>query len=756
MDATKQHLSRLISLLAVLFIVDIISVFQNYWWKDTFRSVYWTLAIIAFLNLLFPKRHLMLRIPLDLCIAVITTFCVTWHRQPETVERFIERLPVLHPFLEITMAVVLVLMLVERFTTSKSRLMLVFAIGLLTITIRDSFSPLKLWINVVVLVVIFLLWHTLIHYRSLDNKTMTNLLKRPLSLFVPFTAVLAIITMIGISLPHGPPLLEDPYALWKKSRGESVPAFLGDTGYGASSPSSLVTTSGYSRDSSELGGGFNYDYSPVMIVETNYKGYLRGETKSIYDGKGWLDDEHNLNDSEVIIVGNDMNVNREPEAQYKEVQQKISILDKRTFPVLFVNGIARRLEEYVLDIGGSQREEPRLRPLETGFPLRDYSLDRRSHSIVSYPAAAADPIPVAHYSVTSNKLIIDTEGLKAADSSLNAFTEQTEQHQLYVSVPEIVPSRVYELAETVTEMAKNDYERALLLEHYLRSNYSYTNLPDTSLLTGQSDDFVDQFLFELQQGYCDYFSTAMVIMARTLGMPARWVKGYTAGINEAELFMMNSTPYLEEQMEPSNSGTFTVRNADAHSWVEIYFEGYGWVSFEPTPGFSIPQQYGSQQQADDLLQQIIPASELVSESETSVENDGWSLTAKQKSIIWLSCALLLTVIIALAAVRYRQSIKSRWRKFRYYAYTDNQMIVLEVNRLLRKGKRQGLPVSSTSTLRETIQAWKPYYPLAQQELEQLLTYFEAANYSKHEMTTQDVEKVRAIIERVKLSWKNKK
>src|SRR5690606_31228497 len=102
----------------------------------------------------------------------------------------------------------------------------------------------------------------------------------------------------------------------------------------------------------------------------------------------------------------------------------------------------------------------------------------------------------------------------------------------------------------------NDYERALLLEQYLRMNYRYTNTPDNSLLSGQSDDFVDQFLFELQEGYCDYFSTAMVIMARTLGMPARWVKGFTAGINEQDQLIMSNMPYMEEDYyEPSNSGT---------------------------------------------------------------------------------------------------------------------------------------------------------------------------------------------------------
>jgi len=750
-DATKQHLSRLISLLAVLFIVDIISVFQNYWWKDTFRSVYWTLAIIAFLNLLFPKRHLMLRIPLDLCIAVVTTFCVTWHRQPETVERFIERLPSLHPFLEITMAVVLVLILVERFTTSKSRLMLVFAIGLLTITIRDSFSPLKLWINVVVLVVIFLLWHTLIHYRSLDSKTMTNLLKRPLSLFVPFTAVLAIITMIGISLPHGPPLLEDPYALWKKSRGESVPAFLGDTGYGASSPSSLVTTSGYSRDSSELGGGFNYDYSTVLTVTTNQKGYLKGETKAYYNGKGWIDGS--LGSPEPVRLMDAISSTEAPLAKYADIEQQVTVHRNEWLPAIFSNGLPRMISELQYTYSESENEEY-VFEMDPSSTLIGYSWNETTASLLAPTEQTS--LPITHYTLQSSALIIDQDGLKQSRAAFgsNNVNDQAET-RAYVTIPETVPERVHELARTVTETGTNDYERALLLEQYLKMNYSYTNSPDLSRIIGSSDDFVDQFLFELQEGYCDYFSTSMVIMARALDMPARWVIGYTAGVNVVEEMYMNN-PFMESQMGNSldTSGTYTVRNADAHSWVEIYFEGYGWVPFEPTPGFTLPQQYEAKS-AEDLLNELLTP-ENSTEVEEQVSAGGWNLTDTQRSIIWWSCAALLIVIIAAIVIRYRLTLQIRWRKLRYYAYSDKQLIIFEVNQLLRKGKRLGLPSSDTSTMRETLQAWKEYYPSLQQELEQLLTYFEAANYSKHEMTTQDVEKVRAIIERVKLSWKNKK
>lgn len=744
-----HRFDRLLPLLALLFIIDIIAVFKGYWWKDTYSSIYWSLVLVTIINVIFPKLHPLIRIPLDLLIAIFITFRVTWHRQPEIVEHFSERFVVVHPFMEITMGVVLVLMLLERFVTNKRRLIIAFAIGLLILSIRDSFSPLRLWLHIACLVVLFLIWHTLLHYRSMDSATLTRLLKRPFALFSPVVAVLLCITIIGFSLPHGPPLLEDPYALWKKSRGESIPAFIGDKGYVSNTGTQLLTISGYSRDNSQLGGGFNYDYSPVMIVETTQKGYLRGETKSIYDGEGWIDSPE-LVMPEAVRVGQDITSSNESQAQYTKVHQTISILEKRTFPVLFVNGMAQQIESLVQDISGSQSEEPRLLAVESGFPLKEYNWDRNSNAIVT--PEGVEPTPVFNYSASSKALVIDSDGLKLANSSIDAFSNQEASYQLYVDVPPVVPTRVYELAETVTAAGTNDYERALLLEQHLRMNYMYTNTPDISLLTGTSSDFVDQFLFELQEGYCDYFSTAMVIMARTLGMPARWVKGYTAGVSEQEQ-MRNSSMYSQEQMQPVNSGKFTVRNADAHSWVEIYFAGYGWVPFEPTPGFSIPQQYGSQQ-VEDILQDLLPSSQPSATPDLSEATKESALTAGQKRLIVWGSLLLLVALIAALAIYHRGTLAIKWRNLRYMSYTNNERIVEETNALLRKGKRKGLPVNHNWTMRETLQQWKTYYPTAADELDELLHAFELASYSGTIMSEQQVEQVRKIVDHVKKQWKN--
>jgi hypothetical protein len=85
----------------------------------------------------------------------------------------------------------------------------------------------------------------------------------------------------------------------------------------------------------------------------------------------------------------------------------------------------------------------------------------------------------------------------------------------------------------------------------------------------RNQDYVDQFLFETKVGYCDNFSTSMVVLLRAAGIPARWAKGYTEG----------------ERTSLRGDSVYKVTNNNAHSWVEVYFPGMGWVPFEPTKGF---------------------------------------------------------------------------------------------------------------------------------------------------------------------------
>lgn len=138
----------------------------------------------------------------------------------------------------------------------------------------------------------------------------------------------------------------------------------------------------------------------------------------------------------------------------------------------------------------------------------------------------------------------------------------------YTQLPARLPERVITLARELTETATTPYEAARKIEQYLARGDVFRYATRDVPYVAAGEDFVDQFLFELKKGYCDHFSSSMVVMLRSLGIPARWVKGFGPG---------------ETVRDPSGDWVTVVRAKDAHAWVEAYMPGVGWVPFEPTP-----------------------------------------------------------------------------------------------------------------------------------------------------------------------------
>jgi transglutaminase-like putative cysteine protease len=161
----------------------------------------------------------------------------------------------------------------------------------------------------------------------------------------------------------------------------------------------------------------------------------------------------------------------------------------------------------------------------------------------------------ASYQIDSLVLRVGEAQLRAAGDNYPEWVRER-----YLALPDEVPARVLGLARDLTATQPTPYDRSLAIEAYLRS-FPYTlDLPQPP----GDRDVVDYFLFDLRQGYCDYYATAMVVLARAVGLPARLVIGYASGTYDA------------------TNHRYVVTEADAHSWVEIYFPKLGWVEFEPT------------------------------------------------------------------------------------------------------------------------------------------------------------------------------
>jgi transglutaminase-like putative cysteine protease len=164
--------------------------------------------------------------------------------------------------------------------------------------------------------------------------------------------------------------------------------------------------------------------------------------------------------------------------------------------------------------------------------------------------------PGSEYTAISYESNATEADLRAAGSNYPQWIRAR-----YLALPADSPRRISSLAKDWTAAAITPYDQALAIQDHLRKYEYALDIP----LAPANRDAVDYFLFDQQKGFCNYFASAMVLLARASGIPARLVTGYAAG-----------------SFDPIR-GSYTVIAADAHAWPELYFEGVGWVEFEPTP-----------------------------------------------------------------------------------------------------------------------------------------------------------------------------
>src|SRR5258707_11411206 len=146
-----------------------------------------------------------------------------------------------------------------------------------------------------------------------------------------------------------------------------------------------------------------------------------------------------------------------------------------------------------------------------------------------------------------------------------AGTEYPEDiRKLYLQLPPKLDPRIPQLAQKITAAAENPYDKSVVLESYLRRNFGYT----LNLAGKPGADPLAQFLFVTKAGHCEYFASAMAVMRWTLGSSSR----------EADRFLPREVHDVARD--------YNVRRSDAHSWVEAYFPGSGWITFDPTPAAS--------------------------------------------------------------------------------------------------------------------------------------------------------------------------
>ncbi len=279
------------------------------------------------------------------------------------------------------------------------------------------------------------------------------------------------------------------------------------------------------------------DDDVVMKVKSSTYDYYRGAVFDLYNGKGW----------EVSDSG------------YESFHSQSPPIELDT-PGVLVPDARTEVESFYIERDLTNIIFSGWRPVSLYFPGDQVKMDR-FYSLRSPYQLTAGTV----YSVVVERPLYDTGLLRRL-----SFPLRPDEESRYLQLPPDQHGdlrKVRELAEEVTAPYDDRYDKAAAIERYLQQNYRY----DLDVPPQQRDmDAVAYFLFQERAGYCEHFASAMAVMARSVGIPARVVTGYTGG-----------------EYNPLTA-MWEVRGSDAHAWVEIDFGPAGWVPFDPTPGFAVP------------------------------------------------------------------------------------------------------------------------------------------------------------------------
>lgn len=321
-----------------------------------------------------------------------------------------------------------------------------------------------------------------------------------------------------------------------------------------------LTATGYQPlGQDQLGGPASPTDDPVMQVRTPSRALLRATVKNEYTGAAWVDGTSGR--------------------RYLFISPRFAQLRRDLFDQARPDASVRAM------LPGARTLEVTMRADATStLFLTQRFLSPKGEGIVSYFSPSSEVFATRSlsagnsYAFSGRLLDGSTPGVR--DAVLTAHDASDPYYDTvrnaYLQLPASVEPQVYQIAREITAGAQSDFDRAAALCQYLQRGFPYT-LDQNTPPAGR--DFVSWFLLEEKRGYCTSFASALAVLARAAGLPARYIEGYAA--------------------EPDSDGVARVTQQDGHAWTEIYFPGFGWLPFDATPGGGEPDQGGSSGSQDD-------------------------------------------------------------------------------------------------------------------------------------------------------------
>ncbi|AWB45467.1 transglutaminase [Paenibacillus sp. CAA11] len=743
MDKTSRFSYSWYYVISIIWLLVIayqwLSFTDEVWYEETSKLVTFTLLTVAVIEAL-PFKGLYKWILKFIGVIAIHRWVLVKYGVyqpygpvfPDQVQQFTSNLV---PYVWFAVAAWALFELALRVVTGRYTILFFAGLNIIAFGILDSFTPYRLWVETAWTVFAGMAWLVCSHFRRFQLRHpqgFRHVRRHPLKIGLNIAVIFACVLLIGVSMPAVSPILTDPYSLWESWKETGSGQASSDKSDGTLSET-VRSSSGYSRDDSELGGGFNYDSTPVMSVTSTQRAYWRGETREFYTGEGWISTERSR---QFNRVGEQEDLFNQGSTALPSVTitQNITMLSSRKYPVMFGAYAIKNIQITDQSAAGFV---PNLLWNQKDAELKWDGYRSNARGSDKYPQS---------YSVTSEVPVIPVSKLEQ-QSYTDLFGADGPDMKAYLQLPANYPQRVTTLAEEITASGATPYAKMELLRNYLQLNYGYTNTPDESKRV--SKDFVEGFLFDVKEGYCDYFSTAMVTMARSVGMPARWVKGYAPG-QIADTNLMERT--ASQGVKPE-AATYTVTNSDAHSWAEIYFgEEYGWITFEATPGFVAPVVAEEQEEEPAVEEQPEVEEE---ESKPAPEPQIEKETTNYTWMVWGAVGVIV-VWAAYMLWKYRTALYfTVLRLRRGRELTPGEKVIAESRSWIGLMKRRGYKRLEHETLRETVVRWQQDEPEIAGQLGLLLQQFEKARYSPLEVADEEWRRTQLLTRQLRRLIKNK-
>jgi transglutaminase-like putative cysteine protease len=513
-------------------------------------------------------------------------------------------------------------------------------------------------------------------------------LLRPLTIFIVLSATIAYFA------PKFGPQWPNPMDFLKFNTSEA-------------SKEQEVSKIGYGLYDSQLGGPFKADNTIVFTAQTQNKQYWRVETKDFYTGKGW---------------------------EVSENPKKVSFKNKNDVVSWYEQNTKTATTEATITM---QKNYPHL-TYPAGLVSVDastdvsYSVDPFSEKI--YTMHGDSSTTLNSYKVTYEIPKFSIENLKAVKTNGGHETSSYFMTK-YTQLPESLPQRVRDLAVNLTNDKDNRYDKVLAIENYFTDN-SFVYETMNVLYPAKTQDYVDQFLFDTKSGYCNNFSTSMIVLLRSAGIPARWVKGFTEGTLENTL------------ASTEGENVYKIANNNAHSWVEVYFPGYGWIPFEPTKGFTNPYNFTNNTPAstsqnnevnnsnNEPIHQRNNEAKLKSLIENTEEASTKKITNFKNDFSWWYVFLSTIPISIIGYILFTTRMK--WITFfiiLFYKYRKDDAVYQKAyGSLLKQFARIGIPRGESQTFREYALHIDTLYNSA--DMQQLTFSYENAMYQKEQAAAE--------------------